>query len=653
MITPSTATVVLSLAKGAIKLGHRLDVLLAEKAAVDGTFVLPMPKVAEMPSGVVQVREVRAFLAANPAPGRSDPLGDLRPRLVRTLQHTEPDADVVGRCFQRLFPQRCQAPAIEPDSLYLQELQKVLPALDVSDHDALAAAFHVAAGRDGRGLNYGMRVGLLVADVVAEFGAENTALFVREPRLRQIAQVVLERFAEPNLETFPAWSGLLRHALSATLNGLLDTRKEMGESDAWLAALLDALAEARAGVGGDEFVIGLLQGRGYPLLLSQGLARAAAELGADQANAFKQIAASVLATAAPLAQDRTFGAFFNEHWTDLLRGGLQALEKQVPTLLADQPDLVRDSLLALLRAVAANPQARSLSRDTLVRLTDAAVGAIAAKPALLGKVVGGKPWAEALLSSVVNTVARDGVRHALKADGIAAVVEDVATLVAAHPELIMDRPELVHEVVAPLLDAVQSLRRLDARALAHTAALGTLAAIAERHDKLDTRFAPVMIEFTTRVAGLVRTQTIRGVDASDLTQAAIATLLHNPRVFELKGNLVLAVLTALQAAAAADPRQLLSGPVFAAAAREVLATTARLARAKAEASLAQLTTELTQLIQSTLASAADQLGRGLDLPGLPTLLGGMVAAWARGELNRVDVADATFRAVVARLMVTA
>lgn len=649
MITPATATVVISLAKGAIKLGNRLDVLLAEKTAVEGTFVLPMPAIADAPSGVLQVRELRAYLAAHATAAPRDPLGDLRVRLVRTLKENEPDAELVGLCFQRVFPQRMKAPAVEPDSLYIAELRKVLPALDISDGDALAAAFHVAAGRDSRGLNYGMRVGLLVADVIAEFGAENTALFVRDPQLRQAAQAVLERFAEPDLETFPAWGGLVRHALSSTLNGLLDARSKLGVDAAWVSALLDVLAEARDDAHGDEFVIGLFQGRGYSRLLSEGLTRAAAELAVDQTSAFKQMAAAIIGTAAPLTRDQSFGTFFNDHWTDLLRGGLLALEKQTPVLLKDKPELVRDVSIALVRALAATPQARLLSTQTLVHLTDAAVGAVAAKPALLTQVAGGKPWLEVLLGSVVSTVSRDGVRQALEGKGVATIVDDVAGLLATHPELLIKNPELIREVVGPVLNAVQTLRSLDAHNLAQAAAMGALTAMVARHGLSDTRFAPLTIEFTGRVAELVQSETIRGIDAPELINVAIATLLNNPRVLELHGNLAASVLFAVQTAAAADPRGLLSGPMLVATIQEVLAATARYGRLKAEASLAKLTTELTQVIRSSLSSAADQLGRNLALSGVPLVIGGMVAAWARGEIVAIDPADLIFRTAFERL----
>lgn len=45
LISPSTAALAISIAKGVIKLAGRIDRLMAEKAATTGDLVLPMPPV--------------------------------------------------------------------------------------------------------------------------------------------------------------------------------------------------------------------------------------------------------------------------------------------------------------------------------------------------------------------------------------------------------------------------------------------------------------------------------------------------------------------------------------------------------------------------------------------------------------------------------
>ena len=113
------------------------------------------------------------------------------------------------------------------------------------DEDTRVACFCCAAGADSRQLGYPARIALLVADVLAEFAAENTGLIVHDERRRAIVQSVLERFAEPQLETYTAWSPLLRHTLGATIDGLLANRDTLASAKPWLDGILDALAMAR------------------------------------------------------------------------------------------------------------------------------------------------------------------------------------------------------------------------------------------------------------------------------------------------------------------------------------------------------------------------------------------------------------------------
>ena len=140
----------------------------------------------------------------------------------------------------------CDKDTIQPDDNFLQYLRDTLPGLretlpeNATSKDkekcanyqaaVLASAFYVDPGADARQLGYPVRVGLLVVDVLAEFGAENTQLFVKDEGIRSVVKAVLERFAKPDLESFDEWSPFLRHALSATLNGVLDAAYRRGRA---------------------------------------------------------------------------------------------------------------------------------------------------------------------------------------------------------------------------------------------------------------------------------------------------------------------------------------------------------------------------------------------------------------------------------------
>jgi hypothetical protein len=659
MISPSTAALAVSVARGLIKFGQRLDALLAEKEAVKGELVLLMPKVYAGPSALQKIRELKQYLVEFERLGGPDVLGGDRAELAAELAKDKPSATFVGECYGRVYPDRLAVTPLDPEAEYVATLRKLYPAFDLSDADCVAAAFHVGAGKDDRQIGYGGRVGLLVVDVLAEFGAQNTALFVRDPGVRSVVQAVLQRFAKPDLESFSQWSPLLRHALSSTLNGLLDARGALVTDSQWLEALMDVLVEARNDpAGGEDFLVGLLRGRGYPLLISKGLGRAAEVLAEDEASTFKQLAADVLKSAAPLVQgDSTFRSFFADHWGDLLRAGLGALERHGPVLLENQPELLRDVLLGLVTELNEIPQANLLSHETLFRVGDAALAAVAAKPDLLLARVGGEPWLRALLKSFVNTVSRDGLRLAFSREGLEDIVTDAAGVFAAHPELITDADNagLVRDVVGGILRAVSTLPSLDARSIATAAASGTLRAIAARPGLMDTRYAKLVADFSRRLAVLVQDRTLTGLDASAIASVAVETLLNNPALFdEAKSNLATATLDAVLQAAGKDAGGLLVGQTLVSTVREVLAALATFGKARLQsAPFDQAVERLGEVVEDALTQVSAELGQRLDLPGVPPVIGGLVAAWARGDFVKMDPETPAFRDLLGRLLTTA
>jgi hypothetical protein len=659
MISPSTAALAVSIARGVLKFGQRLDALLAEKQAIQGGLVLVMPEVYHGPDGIEKVEQLKEFLSETDTITAQDLLGSDYNDLVRELTKREPDATLVSESYARVFPDRLAVAPLNPDASYVAELRKLFPAFDLSDADMVAAAFHVPAGKDDMQIGYGGRAGLLIADVVAEFGAQNTSLFVRDRGLRTIVETVLERFARPDLDKFSQWSPLLRHALSATLNGLLDARGALVIDRQWLVALLDVLAVARQDpAGGENFVAGLFQGQGYALLLSKGLDRAAAVLAEDQAGTFKQLAADLIMSAAPLVKaSPNFRSFFADHWGDLLRAGLAGLERHGPALLDQQPELLRDVLLGMVGELKQISQANLLSHETLFRLGDAAIAAVAANPALLEARVGSEPWLRALLKSFVNTVARDGIRLSFSREGLDEIVTDAAGILAAHPELIKDAENagLVREVVGGILRAVSELASFDARNISTAAASGSLRAIAAHPSLVDTRYAKLIAEFSGRLAELVQDGTLTGLDASAIASAAVETLLNNPALFDqARSNLATATLNAVLRAASDDPAKLLAGRTLVNTVREVLAAVARSGKAQLQnAPFDKAVDRLAETIDDALGVVAAELGRRLDLPGVPSVIGGLVAAWARGDLVKVENESPSFNELLDQLLATA
>jgi hypothetical protein len=326
-------------------------------------------------------------------------------------------------------------------------------------------------------------------------------------------------------------------------------------------------------------------------------------------------------------------------------------------LLKAQPELLRDVLVGMVKELEEIPQANLLSHETLFRVADAAIAAVAAKPELLTAQVGGEPWLRALLKSFVNTVARDGIKLAFSREGLEAIVTDAAGVFADHPELITDAENagLVRDVVGGILRAVSELPSLDARNIATAAASGALRGIAAHPGLVDTRYAKLITGFCERLAELVQARTITGLDASAIALAAVETLIHNPVLFDAaRSNLAAAVLNAIVRVAGDSPVNLLVGVTLVDTVREVLDALARFGKAQLEtAALDVATDRLAEVIEDALAEVSLELGRRVDVRGVPALVGGIVGAWARGDLVKIDPDSPAFRDLLGRLLAAA
>jgi hypothetical protein len=644
MLSTDAASLAISIARGLIKLGGRLDVLMAERTATEGKLVIPMPPVSVGPPLFKRAELLQEYLAKT-AGEMADPLGPDRATLAILVAKT-PTPNEVDVYFRRIFPKLAEPPLVDPDAEYLKVLKTRLPTVDWSDPSTREAAFAIASGRDTRELGYAARTALLVVDTLAEFGAENTSRFVRDPNLQAVVQSVLERFARPQLEDFEQWNPFLRHALSATLNGALDASGVFLGRHEWLDAVLTALTQARAdAAGGDDFVLGLLHGRGYSLLISEGLAVAGSRLSSGQAPAFQQITAEVLLAAAPLvkANKAGFAGFFREHWGDLFRAGLVSVAAHGPVMLQGQSPLLKETLLAMLGELAKTTDSEFFTTDTAFKLTEAALGAVARNPDLLNDAVK-EAWFRELIAGAAKTLSDDTIRATLTREGLESLVLNALSVLAAHPELLVSKPGRRFDLVSAILKSVSGVGSLDARALATAAVTGALDGLARQPHLLDTRYGDLIAELTGALAKLVAARGITGGQAADLVTAASEAILRNPELFtRVQDNVAVAVVNAVLAGAKTRDSNLLAGPALVETTRAILEALALRGRdAVANTALKDLTAKLTEAVTAGLKRGEKQLGLTTDRARLPAVLGGLVAVVLQGNLTVLDPDNAQF-----------
>jgi hypothetical protein len=650
MISNEAALLTLSLAQGAFKLAGRMDRLMAEKDAVTGKMILPMPSLTAGPGGRQMVKTLEAYLQST-AGRKPDPLGADRERIEAAVSGREPDPVEVEKWFKRHFPEQAVRRTVRPDSAFFKALQKELPSVDWQNEGNRLSAFYIAAGKDDAELSYTWRLALLVTDVLAEFGAENAALIFDDRRARPLVASVLQRFSRPDLEDFTAWSPLLRHMLGATLNGLLDVRDAWQGEDPWVNALLNALSTTREAAG-DDYLLGLIRGDGYRILIAEGLSEASRVLGAADASEFERIAADVLIGAVPLvkANRGNFRHFFQDHWGNLLRAGLRSFERYGPAVLADESALLRDTLLAVVSELGRTGDKELLSRDMLLQLADAAIGAVARNPGLITEDIH-PPWLQQLVTALTQTVGEQGIRRTFSKEGLADLVEESLQVFAEHPELIVREPGLLQKLVGGVLTNLTPLARLDAERIATASVEGALAVIAANPGLLDTQYPDLVADFAGRLGAVVSADRLDGLQAAAIAAAAVDSVTLNPDLFlKTENRINTAVLDALTRVAGDRPGGLLAGAVLVGSARELMTAMARHGQQLlGDRQLETLAARLYDLVDAALVRAASEIGRGMALPSLPALLGRLVAAAARGELAVLDPDDVLFKKVFAEL----
>lgn len=651
MILPGSASLILSAAQHMLRLGGRLDRLMAQKTAVQSQLVLGMPtvRIDNLPAQcALVVRTLEATKAADP-----DPFGGDRATLKAEAANPTATFD---RLFAKHFPDEVAKTTFNPDAAYLAQLGQAFPTIKWDYLGVRIAAFALAAGPDKQQIGYTGRVALAVADTILEFGAEHTALFVRDVRIQGVVQSVLQRFARPEWDEFTSWDPLLQSALRVALNSALDAADQLAPANPWLDAVLDALVKARdVAPKPDDFLLGLVQGRGVQLLFSQGLLLASDRLEASQASAFKLVAADLLRAMAPhvlSAANPSLAQFFRDHWGDLVRAGFSALDRHGERLLYPAQPLLNGVLKSLVTQLARTPSHAFLTSDTLCRLTDAAIGVVAADPAQLPGL-DAKPWLRDFIAAAAVSAQKLTAKNLLTRAAADALLADALEVLARHPALVVGARPATLTLASAVFDALAatpSLTRASARSLGETALRATFEALAQDPQLVSTKFEAVVGTIAVQLAGWVGSRRLTSEQAAALASATIAVLARNPRVYAgATEGVATAVLTAVQGvfppSAPWAPRLLI------ATARATLLAVARAGAApSAPKTAAQLQHLLTAVLDAGLKVAQAQLGQSIDLEDVPPILGRLVTQALRGQLTQLDPASALFVAAFASLV---
>lgn len=237
------------------------------------------------------------------------------------------------------------------------------------------------------------------------------------------------------------------------------------------------------------------------------------------------------------------------------------------------------------------------------------------------------------------------------AEGLESVVKPALGVLADHPELLGDKPGVHLELVNAVLKAVSAVDSLDAKTIA-TAAVSSAPGILANHPELiDSPFGDLIAGFTEQMAKLVVAKSITGVQAADLINAVAESVLRNPALFsQAEVNLAGAVVDAVLEGVKASQTNLLAGAGLVATVRGILEALALRGRDLIENNaFKDVIAQLTGAIGAGLSRAEKELGRRLDLPRLPEVLSGIVAALARGDITVLDPEHPNFKELFVQL----
>ncbi len=647
MLTTEAAGLAIQIAKGLIKLTRRVDLVLAEKEVVEAPMALPAPNLGLMPGKRLMKTELTKLVRA--PKGDPDSLGSDRALIEAELaKGAGSDKNRLFSFVEQYLPALAYQSQLDLNGSFVIALKAARPEW-ATDPELCVAAFYVSSGAKLHKKSYSWRIALTVVDVLSEFGGENTALFIRDERLQGVVGAVLKRFGDVDLQQIDSTSVLLQTVLRATLNGVLDSKDKLRVNNEWLEAVFDALAKAREAMpeeDSDEFLLGLVQGEGYPALLGALLESAAGHINDDELTNFRDVAADFLNEVAGLVKGKaSIKGFFEDHWGDLVRAGLHAAEKNSVALLGNKK-LLGTILAQVAGDLAKFPDNRLLSTDSLYGIVNSIAAVAVENPELIEELLeSDEKWVAKLIGSVAGTVADKDIREVFTTEGVETLFIDTFETFSKHPELIVGDSKLAGALVGGVLKELAAVKSFAAGDLATAAVGGALSGLSANPGLIKFKYSEVVSSLAGKVAMLVKDHTLTGVQGQDILRAATASLAENPQLFlDLELKLVEGVLTAVTSASKGRPEGLITGITLIQVVNEVTHTLARTGRAAmTNHPAADFVNQLEQLISAGLTRADAELGRRIGLSALPGAMGELVAAWAQGKVAQLDPDNENFK----------
>lgn len=535
-IPVSTASMAMSIVNGLVRLTGRVDRIMAEQAALRTDLAIGSKILLKPPLAGVMKQKLQA-LTDETKDQVPDPLADKRAEITALVAKRNPGEPELLKFMQLFLPDEIEYRLDDPNGNIVDDLKLKRETWNLDDEDIMRVAYYLQPGEDLRKASTTWQIAMSVVEVLADFAIENQSLFLRDGQARPLLLAILQRFADADLAEVGSHRVFLRVVLKTTMNGALDVPNSLDSDKVWVDCVLNALADTRESEG-DDFVVGLLNGKSYPVLVGNLLEEGAEMVGVsakDNAKHFEAIASDVLKHAAEVVKQRDdFEGFVSDHWGDLLRAGLKSFHANGDAILEEQPPLLSGALLSAIDVLAESPDRNFLSSETLTATIEAAIAAVVVKPELLEGVTD-KEWIKQLISSTAKIVNNQGIRQAVSSEGVDIVIRDTLDFLAQQPELLVRKPGLSQDVVGVLLDSLAKSGSLRLETIAVTGVRTLLNELAANPDLVDTNYPQVVSEIAGLLAETLSDLRLTRDEAEEMLVSLAEMVAANPALV-VSGN---------------------------------------------------------------------------------------------------------------------
>lgn len=528
-IPASTASMAMSIVNGLMRLTGRVDRIMAEQAALRSELAFASKPLLKPPLAGVMKKKLKK-LSEETQGQVPDPLADQRADVSALVAKRNPGEPELLKYMEMFLPEEVEFRLDDPGGDLIPKLQEKRAVWNLDDADVMRIAYYLQPGDDLRESSTPWQIAMAVVDVLADLAIENQSMILHDNRARPLLLAILQRFADADLTDAGTPKLFLRVVLKTTVNGALDAKDVLSSDKAWVDSVLKALADSREAEG-DDFVVGLINGNSYPVLIGNLLEEGAEKVGVsakENAKHFESIASDVLNHAASIMkQQDDFKGFINDHWGELLGAGLKGLHANGDAILEGQSPLLRGTLLSAIDVLAETADRDLLSSETLTATIEAAIGAIAVKPDLLNGVTD-KELIKQLIGSTAGVVANKGIQQALSSAGVELVIHNTMGYLAQQPELLVRQPGLAQEVVGSLLGSLAQSGSLRLETVAIAGVQSLFSEIAANPDLVDTNYPQVVSEIAGTLGVALTDLRLTRDEAKEMLVSLAETVADNP-----------------------------------------------------------------------------------------------------------------------------